>query len=70
MQNKQLYSYIPLASPRFPWYLAKLHNAWIALITPPNNLFVQVTNEMADKLEDYTREVQEGKHNITFFPKI
>lgn len=60
-QNKQLYSYIPMASPQFPWYLAKLRNAWIALITPPNQLFVQVMNEGADKFEQLTKDVENGK---------
>lgn len=62
--NKQLYSYIPMASPQFPWYLAKLRNAWIALITPPNRLFVQVVNEYADKCEDYAIKQEEKNGNL------
>jgi len=72
MQNKQtnLYSYIPLASPQYPWYLAKLRNAWIALLAPPNKLFVQVMNEGADKLEELDKKIQDGKIPITFFTKL
>lgn len=57
-KNHNLYSYIPLASPQIPWYLAKLRNAWIALILPPNTLYQQVVNEFADKCE-------EVEYNIT-----
>ena len=66
-KNTHLYSYIPLASPQLPWYLAKLRNAWIALITPQNKLYVQVMNEYADKFEEYTNDVESGKIPITFF---
>ena len=69
-KNTQMYSYIPLASPQLPWYLAKLRNAWIALITPPNKLYVQVMNEAADKLEGFTEDVESGKIPLTFFSKI
>jgi len=57
MNLNNLKPYNTFGSMQVPWYLAKLRNIWVALVTAPNKLSIEILDNIAEKADNYTNKV-------------
>jgi hypothetical protein len=52
-----LFPYLPFGSLQYPRLLSRIRNAWVALVTSPNRISIQILEDFADNLKEVPKDV-------------